>query len=259
VNVTYYVVDAFTEIPFQGNPAGVCLLSDWLPDTVMQHIAMENNLSETAFIVEEPPGFRIRWFSPSMEIDLCGHATLASGHVLFNHQNYSGNKLVFNSLSGQLQVNRVDEFLQLDFPNRPGKACAVPDALRCGIKAEFSDVRLSRDYLILLDSEETIRNVEIDFAELAKAEALGIIITAPGSDVDFVSRFFAPSAGIDEDPVTGSAHCTLIPYWADRLKKNVMTARQLSKRGGYLYCELDGDRVKIGGKARTYLSGQIHL
>jgi PhzF family phenazine biosynthesis protein len=254
-----YQVDAFTSEVFHGNPAAVCPLPAWLPDARLQNIATENNLSETAFVVPRGEEFDLRWFTPTLEMDLCGHATLAAAFVLFTKQKFSGNVIRFHSRSGLLTVKRAGDILTLDFPSRPPQPCALPETLASGLGAKPAIVLKSRDYLAVFASAAEVRALRPDFAALKKLDCLGIIATAPGDDCDFVSRFFAPAAGVDEDPVTGSAHCTLIPYWAARLGKNKLFARQISQRGGELFCELAGDRVHIGGKAVLYLRGEIVL
>jgi PhzF family phenazine biosynthesis protein len=259
MKIPYYEVAAFTSKPFGGNPAGVCLLPAWLPDATLQNIAAENNLSETAFLVPRGEDFDLRWFTPETEVDLCGHATLASAFVLFTEAGFKGDMLRFHSQSGVLSISRAGGVLELDFPSRPPQPCAVPDALIRGLGKTPRQVLKSRDYFAVFDSEADVRSLEPDFALLATLDALGIIVTARGSDCDFVSRFFAPGAGVPEDPVTGSAHCTLIPYWAGRLGKTQLFARQVSKRGGELFCRLAGERVRIGGKAVLYLRGEIEL
>lgn len=259
MKINYFAIDAFTDKVFGGNPAGVCMLDEWLADDVLQKIAIENNLSETAFMVHEANGYHIRWFSPTMEIDLCGHATLASAYVIFKYGYFKGSEIAFASKSGILKVAKKDEILQLNFPARPAIKAEAPAALLKGVNSPAQEVLKARDYLVVLPSEEAVKNCQPDFAELLKVDCLGICITAKGDTVDFVSRFFAPRAGIDEDPVTGSAHSTLIPYWAEKLNKKVMTARQVSKRGGALHCELAGDRVLIGGQAQTYMTGTIEI
>jgi PhzF family phenazine biosynthesis protein len=258
--IPVYVVDAFTRRPFSGNPAAVCPLEAWLPDAQMQQIAAEHNLAETAFIVNEPAGWRIRWFTPAVEVDLCGHATLASAHVLAHHLGYLTGEVIFNSRSGPLPVRfEGDGQIVLDFPSRPGTRCEVPAALREGLGANPAEVLRSRDFLVVFDDEETVRALTPDFAALARLDCLGVIVTAPGREVDFVSRFFAPRVGVNEDPVTGSAHCTLTPYWSARLRKAELRARQVSARGGDLVCRLAGDRVHIAGHAVTYLTGSAQL
>lgn len=259
MRIPYYEVAAFTSKPFGGNPAGVCLLPAWLPDATLQSIAAENNLAETAFLVPCGGDYELRWFTPELEIDLCGHATLASAFVLFTEAGFKGDTIRFHSKSGVLGVSRVGGVLELDFPSRPPLPCAVPDALVRGLGQTPIQVLKSRDYFAVFASEADVRSLKPDFGALATLDALGIIATAPGSDCDFVSRFFAPGAGVPEDPVTGSAHCTLIPYWAQRLGKTQLFARQVSKRGGELCCRQVGERVRIGGKAVLYLRGQIAL
>lgn len=259
MKLPYFQVDAFADEVFRGNPAGVCLLAAWLPDPTLQNIAAENHLSETAFLVARGSDYDLRWFTPSVEMDLCGHATLAAAFVLFTERGVGENAVRFHSRSGLLTVPRAGELLTLDFPARPAVPCAAPDALIRGLGAKPAAVLKSRDYLAVFASEAEVRALKPDFAVLKTLDCLGIIATAPGGDCDFVSRFFAPAAGIDEDPVTGSAHCTLIPYWAQRLGKAKLFARQVSRRGGELSCELAGNRVHIGGKAVLYLSGEIEI
>lgn len=259
MKIPYYEVPAFTSKPFAGNPAGVCLLPTWLPDATLQNIAAQNNLSETAFLVPHDDDFELRWFTPGTEVDLCGHATLASAFVLFSEAGFKGDTIRFHSKGGELSVTRAGEILELDFPSRPPQPCTAPEALIRGLGETPLQVLKSRDYFAVFASEADVRSLKPDFASLATVDALGIIVTAPGGDCDFVSRFFAPAAGIDEDPVTGSAHCTLIPYWAERFGKTQFFARQVSKRGGELFCRLAGDRVRIGGEAVLYLRGEIEV
>jgi PhzF family phenazine biosynthesis protein len=259
MNIPIYQVDAFSDRLFGGNPAAVCPLKEWLEPELMQNIAAENNLSETAFFVKKEKIFELRWFTPTIEVDLCGHATLAAAHVIFNHLEYGGDEVVFSSLSGELKVSRTDDRLTLDFPSTPPSAADAPEELIQGLGREPKEVHKSRDYLALFESEADILSVEPNFNILKRADSLGIIITAEGEKCDFVSRFFAPAAGIDEDPVTGSAHTTLTPFWAQKLGKNTLHAFQLSKRRGELFCELSGDRVKIGGHAVTFFKGEITL
>jgi len=257
MDIPFYQIDAFTGTVFAGNPAGVCLLQDWLDDTVLQNIAAENNLPETAFIIPQDNEYAIRWFTPEIEIDLCGHATLASGHVIFKYVDTGREKVRFESKSGPLGVSLREDLLVMDFPSRMPEVCPAPQALIDGLDIKPIEVHLSRDYLALLENEEQVRSLSPDMGRLNTLDCLGIIVTAPGDKVDFVSRFFAPRAGIAEDPVTGSAHSTLIPFWAKRSGKTKLHALQLSKRGGELFCEHLGERVAIGGQATTYLSGTI--
>ena len=255
-----YQADAFASELFKGNPAAVVPLTEWLPDQIMQQIAAENNFSETAFFIPEGDHFHIRWFTPKAEVNLCGHATLATAHILFNELNFAGTHIDFNSLSGMLTVGKVEDLLQLDFPAdfvQPVDSNPV-FAEAFGIQA-LATFKGRTDYLLLFDSEETIRNLNPNFHLLKQTDARGIIVTAKGQEVDFVSRFFAPVVGVNEDPVTGSAHTTLIPFWAKRLNKTELTALQLSERGGQLWCKLDGERVLISGKAVTYLRGEIEV
>lgn len=253
--ILYFEVHSFTDSVFHGNPAGVCPLDEWIDDTLMQRIAAENKLSETAFFVPEDDGYRLRWFTPVSEVDLCGHATLASAYVLFEHFEYAGEALKFSTRSGDLTVWREGSALVMDFPARPGEPIEAPDLLVSGLGREPVEVLRSRDFLAVFDSEHAVRSLRPDFEDLEELECTGIIATAPGEDVDFVSRFFAPREGIPEDPVTGSAHCTLAPYWAARLGKTQLSARQVSSRGGELACRLVDDRVHIAGRAVLYLKG----
>lgn len=259
MKIPFFQVDAFTEKPFAGNPAAVCVLPSW-PDTLlMQNIAAENNLSETAFLVQKTPGIHeLRWFTPTVEIDLCGHATLACAFVLFNFFDRNRSRLTFLTASGELPVKQSGGLLAMDFPARPPVEAAPPAILAPALGAEPIQVLESRDLLAVFEKEETIQNMQPDFARLRNLQThFAVIVTAPGTKTDFVSRFFAPNAGVDEDPVTGSAHCTLIPYWAKRLGKNKLHARQLSKRTGELFCEYTGDRVIIAGQAALFARGEI--
>jgi PhzF family phenazine biosynthesis protein len=253
-----YQVDAFTGEVFKGNPAAICPRDTWLEDSLMQQIAAENNLAETAFFVNNGESYEIRWFTPEREVDLCGHATLASAHIILNHYAPEARKVTFYSpRSGVLYVER-DELgrLVLDFPSDPPfETGAKQDLIDALGKAPQKTLKGKTDYLLIYKTQEEIEALEPEFFLLNKVEARGVIVSAPGDDVDFVSRFFAPQSGIPEDPVTGSAHTTLTPYWAVVLKKDQLEARQLSKRGGTLHCEYLGDRVKIAGKAVSFLSG----
>ncbi len=253
-----FQADAFTDTLFSGNPAAVVLLDHWLPDQVMQNIALENNLSETAFLVPAGGHFHLRWFTPATEVSLCGHATLASAHILFNHLNFQGDTVVFETLSGPLPVSRSGELLYLDFPAATLKAIPTPQGLTAGLGLRPLEVFHAGKYLLAIYKNQTeVSRIVPDFPLLSKLPYLGIDVTSPGEKVDFVSRFFAPSVGINEDPVTGSAHTALIPYWSQRLQKSTLLAHQISSRGGILYCEFLGERVKIGGKAVTYMEGTI--
>jgi predicted PhzF superfamily epimerase YddE/YHI9 len=259
MRIPYFRVSAFASNPFAGNPAGVCPLDRWLPDDLLQRIAAENNLSETAYFVQEKNSYHLRWFTPAVEVDLCGHATLASAFVLFTELGFKQPIVRFRTRSGLLSAARNQDLLDLDFPSRPPKPCAAPDVLIKGLGAEPREVLKSRDYFAVFDSAREVADLDPDFHLLGQVESLGIIVTARDETVDFVSRFFAPRAGINEDPVTGSAHCTLIPYWAQRLKKTELRAHQISQRGGELFCRLDGDRVAIGGRAAIYSRGSLEL
>lgn len=255
-----FQIDAFAEGVFKGNPAAVVPLTKWLPDELMQSIALENNLSETAFFVPTKAGFELRWFTPWVEVDLCGHATLATAHTIFNEANYPKDQITFGSKSGQLKVNKVGEMLQLDFPADQVLQIDEPTEITAALgKQPIACLRGHSDYLFIYQKEKDIRQIEPDFSILKKTGTRGIIISAPGSESDFVSRFFAPGVGIDEDPVTGSAHTTLTVYWAKFLKKDTLSAQQISARGGQLQCTLQGDRVFIAGKAKTYLRGEIFV
>jgi len=257
--IPIYQVDAFTSGPFSGNPAAVCVLTEPVAPEIMQNIAMENNLAETAFITRGNDEWLIRWFTPVTEVDLCGHATLASAYVVLNILDPHSDEVVFRSrVMGNLIVRKKREQLELDFPTDELHRCTVPDLIRESIgKAPLESHMGRSDYLLLYGSESDILSMKPDLRKLATADGRGVIVTAPGSDVDFVSRFFAPQAGIDEDPVTGSAHTTLTPFWSARLGKKKLTARQLSKRGGLLGCTLLNDRTLIAGRATLYLEGKI--
>jgi PhzF family phenazine biosynthesis protein len=259
MRIPLYQIDAFADGPFTGNPAAVCPLETWLPDDAMQSIAAENNLSETAFFIPEDEGYRLRWFTPTTEVDLCGHATLASGFVVLRWLKPERSSVTFQTTkAGPLSVARDGDRLALDFPSRPAAPCAMSESVVGALGRRPAALLAARDYLALYDSAEEITALKPDFAAVAALDRFAVIVTAPGSGgIDFVSRFFAPAQGVDEDPVTGSAHCTLIPYWADRLGKNRLEARQLSRRGGALSCALHGDRVTIAGRAVLYLEGTI--
>jgi PhzF family phenazine biosynthesis protein len=262
VRIALHHVDAFvTERPFSGNPAAVCPLAEWLPDDVMQEIAAENNLSETAFFVPEGESYRLRWFTPSVEVDLCGHATLASAFVVFTVLRPAFERVVFHTMqAGDLAVTRDGELLALDFPARPPEPCAVPSGLAAALGRTPREVLAARDYLAVFEDADEVARLTPDFAALGRLDRFAVIVTATGTaGVDFVSRFFAVSKGVTEDPVTGSSHCTLIPYWAKRLGKTRLAARQLSRRGGELDCALAGDRVRIAGRVRPYLTGTIEI
>ena len=272
MKLVIYQIDAFTNQFFGGNPAAVIPLKKWLPAELMQQLAMENNLSETVFFVEtehsSPKGrggevvadYDIRWFTPEVEINLCGHATLASAYVIFEILKKKKKKIIFNSQSGLLTVRKNNDLLEMDFPSwKPEKITEYPEELIASLgNPEIAGVYRYRDYIVELTNEEAVRKIQPDFTMMKKVVEK-VIITAPGKDVDFVSRFFAPTAGVDEDPVTGSAHSQLIPFWNYKLGKKTMTAKQLSKRGGTISCEQKGDRVIMGGHCVFYMKGEITL
>ena len=260
MKIPVYQVDAFTKRLFGGNPAAVCPLEEWIADDLMQSIAAENNLSETAFFVPVNDTYHIRWFTPKVEVKLCGHATLASAYVLFKLLKIESTSIHFTSLSGSLFVKlEEDGAITMDFPQALLEPCSTPQALWESLGAHPVECFKSVDLMAVLDSEETLMNLQPDFRQMATLPYRGIIVTAPGKDSDFVSRFFAPQSGIDEDPVTGSAHCATAPYWAKRLKKKTLTAIQRSERQGQLICKIDDDRVLISGYARLFSSGSIQL
>ena len=260
MKIKIYQIDAFADKIFSGNPAAVCPLNEWLPDELLQNIAMENNLAETAFYVNEKEGLRIRWFTPTIEVDLCGHATLATAFVLFYHENYSGEKIVFNSRSGPLTVTKSYEILTLNFPvDTLVEVKSIPELEQgLGVKP-LKTFKGKTDYMLVFENEDQIKNMNPDFKLIGTVNTRGIIVTAKGDNVDFVSRFFGPQSGMDEDPVTGSAHTSLSPYWAKVLNKTEFTALQLSKRLGKLKCKLLGDRVEISGTAKLFLVGTISI
>ncbi|MGB8951232.1 MAG: PhzF family phenazine biosynthesis protein [Candidatus Aminicenantales bacterium] len=254
-----YQVDAFTDKLFSGNPAAVCPLEKWLDSGLMQNIAAENNLSETAFFVKEGDHYHIRWMTPTSEVNLCGHATLASAFVIFNHIEKGLEKIVFHSRSGELIVTREGDLMSLDFPANKPVPQKPPEALLKAFPVRPQEVLFKRTYLVVFSSEDEIKAMKPDIKKFLEVETHGVIITARGKSVDFVSRFFAPDVGIDEDPVTGYAHTLLIPYWAEKLNKTKLQALQLSRRGGELFCVHAGNRVQISGKAVLYLKGEIEL
>lgn len=260
MNIKLYQVDAFTDRLFSGNPAAVCPLEKWVPDDMLQNIAAENNLAETAFIVKQENGFQIRWFTPTVEVDLCGHATLAAAHILFNYYMLSATEISFHSRSGLLYVRKNDDLLTLDFPADETERTEIQPALVDALGTVPVEIYKGKtDFMLVYNSQSEIESVVPDFHKMAGVTARGIIITSPGISSDFVSRFFAPQSGIDEDPVTGSAHTTLTPYWVKKIGKNPLTAVQLSKRKGYLHCKLKGERVEITGKAVLYFEGGISI
>lgn len=258
---TIYQVDAFAEKVFQGNPAAVMPLEDWLEDKLMQQIAMENNLSETAFFVKTDAGFHIRWFTPEFEIDLCGHATLASAYIIKNFVEPHLAEINFTTQkAGTLRATAKDGIYTLDFPSRMPQPYKTPEQLfkSLGITTAV-EVLKSRDYFVVLPNEDAVKNADPDFTLIKELDSIGVIITAKGQSADVVSRCFYPGAGIPEDPVTGSAHCNIVPYWSDKLGKTKLFCKQLSQRGGDLHCELDGDRVLMSGTCILYLEGEINV
>ena len=260
MELNIYQVDAFSSQLFHGNPAAIIPLGDWLDEDLMQKIAAENNLSETAFFVPEEEGYDIKWFTPTIEVDLCGHATLAAAHVLYQHLGFEGSQVTFGSKSGFLAVQRAADQYILDFPTDELEEATLPTSIIMALGVEPMEVYAGReDYLIVVESQRKVELLRPDFQQLAKLKTRGFIVTAPGNEVDFVSRCFFPNAGINEDSVTGSAHTTLTPYWAEELGKEELTARQLSKRGGEISCRYLGNRTHIGGSAKTYMEGKINL
>lgn len=259
MKIKLYQVDAFASRVFEGNPAAVCPLESWLDDSLLQAIAGENNLSETAFFVPSAKGFKLRWFTPVKEVDLCGHATLATAHVIFEILGYSKQAVTFETRSGDLVVRRKRNLLEMDFPSLSPRPCAMPEALIEGLGQRPTEVLSADDYLAVFDSEATVRAIAPNHTLLSQLDLRGVIVTAPGMDVDFVSRFFAPKYGVPEDPVTGSAHCELAPYWANKLGKNTLSAKQVSRRGGNITCGVNADRVLLSGYAVTFMEAEITL
>lgn len=259
MELTIYQVDAFTKRLFAGNPAAVIPLEAWLDDALLQNIAQENNLSETVYFVQSGERFHIRWFTPEVEVDLCGHATLASAWVLFNRLGYTGDEVIFDSASGELRVSRAGDTLIMDFPQNPPSPCVINDALCQALGASPESALVAGFNLFVYGCEAEVAALAPDFSALAQADSKPCICTAPGEEVDFVSRFFAPTKGINEDPVTGSAHTVLAPYWGQRLNKNNLCARQISARGGEIGCELIEGRVKLAGEACLFMEGTIRI
>lgn len=255
-----YQVNAFTDTIYGGNPAAVCPLTEWLPDETMQGLAKENNLSETAFFIPDGDVFHIRWFTPEFEIDLAGHPTLATAHVIFEYLGYHKNEITFHCKSGLLHVTKKGgTMLEMNFPSRMPQKCNPPLALIEGVNHQPQHIYKSRDYVLVYKNQKEVENFKPDFVWLNRIDALGIIATAPGDDCDFVSRFFVLNSVIEEDPVTGSAHAELIPYWSHVLGKTTMLAKQISSRGGILHCEDKGDRVTIAGESILYMKGEYFI
>ncbi len=265
MKITLFQVDAFTDRVFSGNPAAICPLDKWLDDETMLAIATENNLSETAFCVQDGERYGLRWFTPKAEVQLCGHATLATGFVVFNFLRRGATSVRFRTCSGVLIVQQDGDHLAMDLPLIPARPCAAPPDLLAGLNdpprvlLESGETAEERNYFAVYDNEQDVRRAKPDLSELEKLHPAGVCITAPGRESDFVSRYFAPSYGIPEDPVTGSTHCTLAPYWSERLGKKVLHARQVSQRGGHLIVEPRGNRVILQGKAVLYLKGELSL
>lgn len=259
MEISLYQIDAFASKLFEGNPAAVCPLDEWLPDEIMQSIAEENNLSETAFFVPHGNDFHIRWFTPASEVDLCGHATLASAYVLFNILGYKKEAIQFNSKSGILVVTKDEDWLILDFPKQPPVSCVTPNEIVAAFNVKPIECLKSEDLIAVFENEKDIESANPDFEQLKKLDSRGVIITAKSMRYDFVARFFAPKYGIPEDPVTGSAYTQLAPYWASKLGSKKFSVKQMSPRGGELYCEIVGDRVLISGKATKYMEGKITI
>lgn len=261
MKIPIYQVDAFTDKLFEGNPAAVCPLEQWLDRNLMQNIAAENNLSETAFFVPSDDGYELRWFTPTIEVELCGHATLASAHVLFNHFGFKDEYIRFYTKSGRISVKKESDLLIMNFPSWTAEPIEAPEDLLAGLGLDSPPIKILKDnnYLVVFESSEQVKALRPNFQILANINYAGVICTAPGNTHDFVSRYFAPYAGINEDPVTGSTHTTLTTYWAKELGKKDLKARQVSKRGGTLFCTHLGDRIDIGGKAITYLIGEIDV
>lgn len=254
-----YQIDAFANQPFEGNPAAVCPLDKWLPDDVMQSIAEENNLAETAFFVEKDKGFHIRWFTPVAEVDLCGHATLASAYVIYKHLGHQEKEISFESKSGTLLATSNRDVLTLDFPSQHPEPCDCPQELVEALGKKPLFCMKSMDYIAVFENEADVISLQPEWERLLRLDLRGVIVTSASQTFDFVARFFAPKYGINEDPVTGSAYTQLIPYWSNELKKTTLHAKQMSKRGGEVFCEYLQDRVNISGKAMEYLKGEINI
>ncbi|GMV92678.1 MAG: isomerase [Candidatus Hydrogenedentota bacterium] len=258
MEIPVYQVDAFTSVPFRGNPAAICPLDEWIDDALLQRIAAENNLSETAYIVQTGDGYELRWFTPTTEVDLCGHATLASAHVLFSELGHEAREIAFETKSGRLVVKQSDGHYAMDFPSRKAEPFVARQEVLQAVGVDAEEVLAFRNLIMIVTSEDQVRAAKPDFGLLKRQDIFAAMVTAKGSDCDFVSRFFAPAQSIDEDPVTGAAHCTLTPYWAEKLGKKTLFARQVSNRSGEIWCEDRGERVMLGGAAVTVLKGTIY-
>jgi len=261
MEIDIFQIDAFTSELFKGNPACVMPLDNWLPDDLLLKIAKENNVSETAFFIKEDEGFYLRWFTPEIEMDLCGHATLATAYCLKNHLDYKKNLVIFDSMSGELIVKFDGDYIQMDFPHRKPQNSELPKNIMDSLSIKPNKVLKARDYVLVYDNEEQIKNIEIDkeLFDKTNLDPGGVVITSKGTKSDFVSRYFVPQCSFFEDPVTGSTHCSLVPYWAEILKKTKLKSIQLSERGGEMFCEDLGNRVIINGKAKTYFKGKVTL
>ncbi len=259
MNLTLYQIDAFADKAFEGNPAAICPLDKWLPDELMQSIALENNLSETAFYVKTGEGYTIRWFTPTHEVELCGHATLAAAYVLFDLLGFKDKEILFDSKSGILKVVQNEGWLEMDFPSQAPVQCAIPENIINAFSIEPLECLKADDYIVVFKNEESILAAKPDLNALSQLDLRGVAITAQSEKYDFVSRFFAPNVGIDEDPVTGSSFTQLIPYWSKKLNKNNLIAKQVSKRGGEVQCAYFGERVQISGKAVKYMTATIDI
>lgn len=259
--IQLFQIDAFTSELFKGNPACVMPLDKWLPDDILLQIAKENNVSETAFFIKKDDNFYLRWFTPEIEMDLCGHATLATAYCLKNHLNYKSDFVKFDSMSGELIVKFNDDYMQMDFPHRKPIISTLPKNIVDSLSIKPIEVLKSRDYVLIYENEEQIKNIKIDkvLFDQKNIDPGGVVITSEGSNSDFVSRYFIPQCSFFEDPVTGSTHCSLVPYWSEKLRKNELKSIQLSERGGEMFCIDMGDRVLINGQAKTYFKGEIYL
>lgn len=259
MKLNIYQIDAFASAPFEGNPAAVCPLQQWLPENIMQSIAQENNLSETAFFVPTEKGFHIRWFTPVSEVDLCGHATLASAYVIFNELGYDNKEIAFESKSGQLFVKNNADWLEMDFPSQPPEKCTIPESLKNAFEHSPVECLKAEDYILVFDNEQAVLQAEPDLMLLSELDLRGVVITSKSDNYDFVVRVFAPKYGINEDPVTGSVYTQLTPYWSEKLNKQQLFAKQVSKRGGEIWCVNSVERIKISGKAVKYMQGVIEI
>jgi len=259
MKLNIYQIDAFANFSFEGNPAAICPLQEWLPDSLMQSIAEENNLSETAFFVPTKKGFHIRWFTPLHEVELCGHATLASAYVIFNILEYKEAEIEFDSQSGPLKVRKNNDWLEMDFPSQSPIVCEPPQALLNAFEDRPVETLKFMDYIVVFENESSVINALPDLKSLEELDLRAVIITSKASEYDFVTRCFAPKYGINEDPVTGSSFTQLVPYWSGKLNKNILSAKQISKRGGEVKCVYAGERVKISGKAVQYMQGVIEV